>query len=232
MRRLFHHFGCALALMIGLGGFSVGLAADEEKSQVQKLPEPNLAGKMLLEEAIAERRSVRGFTDRELTLQEIGQLCWAGQGITDPGGEFRASPSAGALYPDETYVFAHRVEGCGQGIYHYEVRHHRLAMLAEGSFGGELARACLGQDSCATAAAVLAWGAVIDRCALKYGDRAYRYIYLDAGHIGAHLQLACCTLGLGSVNVGAFYDDEVNALLGLDGQMETAIYLTAVGHPA
>jgi SagB-type dehydrogenase family enzyme len=78
---------------------------------------------------------------------------------------------------------------------------------------------------------VFAWGAVVSRSAQKYGDRCYRYIYLDAGHIGGQLQLAAQALGLGSVNIGAFYDDAVNRLFGLDGVEETVVYLTAVGRP-
>ena len=199
-----------------------------------ELPAPSPSGGLPLWQAIALRRSVREFRPESLSLEQLAQLLWAIQGVTAEFGQhaLRSCASAGALYPNETYLFVNRVEGCPSGIWHYQVRERRLAQLAEGNFGRDLAQACLGQEFCATAAAVFAWGAVADRCAWKYGDRAFRYIYMDAGHLGAHLQLACVALGLGSVNIGAFYDDEVNALLALDGHAETVVYLTAVGHPA
>ena len=199
-----------------------------------ELPAPQTDGGMPLFEAIARRRSWRSFAQEPLPLSRLSQLLWGIQGVTGEAGPhaLRAAASAGALYPNETYVFAHKVEGCDQGIWHYQVREHRLAQLAEGDFSLQLAQACLGQSSCAQAPVVLAFGAVVDRCAWKYGDRAYRYVYLDAGHLGAQVQLVAVALGLGSVNIGAFFDDEVGSLLGLDGQHEVAVYLTAVGLPA
>lgn len=200
---------------------------------VIQLPKPESAGGEELWSVIAKRRSQRRFSDETMSLETLSQLLWATQGAT--GGEagfvFRATASAGALYPNETYLVLNNVEGAGPGIAHYNVREHSLSLLAEGEFGPACAEACLGQRFCAAAQVVFAWGPVISRCAQKYGDRAYRYIHLDAGHIGAQLQLAAVALGLGSVNIGAFLDDEVNDLFGLDGIEETIIYLTAVGKP-
>jgi len=199
-----------------------------------ELPPPQTGDGMPLWQAIHSRRSLRSFRPEPLPLTRLSQLLWAIQGVTGQAGphDLRAAGSAGALYPNETYVFANNVEGCDQGIWHYEVRQHRLAQLADGDFSEALAQACLGQSPCAKAPVVFAFGAVVDRCAWKYGDRAYRYIYMDAGHLGGQLQLASVALGLGSVNIGAFFDDEVNALVGLDGQQETVVYLTAVGPSA
>ena len=168
-----------------------------------------------------------------MPLEVLSQLLWATQGITgqQQGYRFRACASAGALYPLDTYLVLNRVEGAGPGIAHYNVIEHSLSLLLAGEFGPACAQACLGQDFCATAQVVFTCGAVVSRSAQKYGDRCYRYLYLDAGHIGAQLQLAAVALGLGSVNIGAFLDDEVNALFGLDGVKETVIYLTAVGAP-
>jgi SagB-type dehydrogenase family enzyme len=198
------------------------------------LPPPQTEGGLPLWQTIAARRTQRRFTAAPLSLADLSQLLWATQGLTGKLGhhDVRAAASAGALFPDETYLCLNRVEGCAPGIWHYRVREHAVERLAEGLFGEALARACMGQTFCDNAPVVFAWGAVIDRCAWKYADRAYRYIYLDAGHIGAQLQLATTALGLGSVNIGAFFDDEVNALYGLDGRSETIIYLTAVGHLA
>lgn len=200
---------------------------------VLQLPPPETSAGMGLWEAVAGRRSLRDFTTAALPLARLSQLLWATQGVTGQRGGylFRASASAGALYPNETYLFVNRVQGCPAGLWHYQVPDHSLAHLAAGDFGERLAAACLGQEFCAEAAVVFAWAGIWDRCAWKYGDRAVRYIYLDAGHLGGQLQLAATALGLGSVNIGAFFDDEVNELLGLEGHQETAVYLTAVGVP-
>jgi SagB-type dehydrogenase family enzyme len=204
----------------------------EDPLDLLKLPEPSREGGLPLWQAIATRRTIRNFSSEPLPLEQLSQLLWAIQGITGQGQSLlRATSSAGALYPNETYLFTNNVIGCAPGIWHYQVRDHAIAQLADGNFGPDLAQAALGQAHCAAAPVVFVWGAVVDRCAWKYGDRAYRYIHLDAGHLGAQLQLAACSLGLGSVNIGAFFDDEINALLGLDGQRETVVYLTAVGSP-
>ena len=141
------------------------------------------------------------------------------------GQALRSAPSAGALYPFEIYVVVHNVEGLEPGIYHYAVRDHQLEVAATGDFRAQaLQQAMLGE---ADAAFVLA--AVFDRSRHKYGERGYRYVYMEAGHISQNIGLQAVSLGLGSVGVGAFLDSEVNKLIGVDGSKEAAIYLQAVG---
>ena len=162
---------------------------------------------------------------------ELSQLLWATQGITSRawGYDFRAVPSAGALYPIETYVLANRVDDLLPGIYHYDVQRAELVLLKEGNFGPEAARAGLGQEILGDAAAVFIWTAVVERSKWKYRQRAYRYIYMDAGHIGQNLYLAATALNLGCCTVGAFFDEEVDRLIGVDGNEEISVYLGAVG---
>jgi SagB-type dehydrogenase family enzyme len=114
-------------------------------------------------------------------------------------------------------------------MYHYHVRKAELALLKEGNVGPELADAGLGQEMLEEAAAVFVWTAVIERSKWKYRERAYRYIYMDAGHIGQNLYLAATALGLGCCTVGAFFDEEVDGLIGIDGKEEISVYLGAVG---
>jgi len=196
-----------------------------------ELPPPQSDDGPGLWATISARRSRRAFTGEPLSLAELSQLLWAVTGVTarEEGYAFRAAGSAGALYPNDTYLVINAVEGIEPCLAFYEVMDHRLCVLSEGNFSHEIARAALGQEFCATAAVVLVWAAVVNRCAWKYSDRAYRYIYMDAGHLGAHAQLAAEALGLGSCNVGAFFDDEVAGLFGLDGQGQIAVYMTAVG---
>lgn len=196
-----------------------------------ELPEPRVDDGPPVWETLAGRRSRRDFTGAPLTDGELSQLLWAIQGLTGEtqGYELRTAASAGALYPNETYILAQAVDGVAQGVYHYDIRGHALGMLSEGNYSREISQACLGQSWLADAGAVFIWGAVVARCAWKYQDRAYRYLYLDAGHLGAQLQLAAESLGLASCNVGAFFDDEVAHLVGIDGRTEVAVYVTAVG---
>jgi len=189
---------------------------------------------MSLDEAFRRRRSVRDFRAEPISLGQLSYLLWASTGIqrVEGGYEFRTAPSAGALYPIETYVVANDVRKLEAGVYHYSVRAHKLEQLELGEFRRQIAAAALGQEMCASAAVVLVWSAVFERCKWKYGQRAYRYIYLDAGHIAENLALAAVSLGLGSCEIGALFDDEVNALVGIDGEEESVIAMAVIGVPA
>jgi len=155
-------------------------------------------------------------------------LLWASQGITSPQG-YRAAPSAGALYPVETYLSVHRVQDVPAGIYHFNVRDFCLERLVKGDFAPVLGAMALGQSVIKRAAVVFIWTAVILRLMAKYRNRAIRYIFLDAGHICQNLLLAVTALNLGACPVGAFFDEEIDRLLGIDSETEMTIYLTAIG---
>lgn len=196
------------------------LAADE---QIIDLPTPATQGELGLEQALARRRSVRSYSDEPLTLEEIGQLLWAAQGITSEEG-YRTAPSAGALYPLEVTV------ATDQGRYHYEPQGHR-AFWRPVSTGwrAALCQAALEQEPVCQAPAVFVISAVVERTAAKYDDRGERYVQLEAGHAAQNLLLQATALGLGAVPVGAFHDDEAKAALDLP--MDHALlYLIPVGH--
>jgi SagB-type dehydrogenase family enzyme len=198
-----------------------------------KLPPPAQAGGMPIWEAVGRRRSVRDYRRSPLSAADLSQLLWASQGVTKVMGEYalRSAPSAGALYPVETYLSVQLVEAVEPGIYHYDVRAHDLDRLRAGDFREAVAEAALDQGFLAEAAVVFAWTAVFARSKWKYKERAYRYVYLDAGHIAQNVALAAVALGLGSCQIAALYDDEVNAVLGVDGIEESIVYMTAVGRP-
>ena len=197
------------------------------------LSEPVTTGGAPLWDVLRRRRSVRRFLGEPLREAELSQLLWAAQGITRPGQgvDLRTAPSAGALYPVETYLALHTVTGIESGIYHYAIEEHALEQLQAGDFQMEVARAALDQEIAAWADAVFIWTALFERSTWKYKQRAYRYVYLDGGHIAQNVALAAVALGLDSCPIAALYDDEVNALLGVDGEGESAIYMTVVGRP-
>jgi len=180
---------------------------------------------------LAQRRSQRHYLDRPLTRDELAALLWATQGITASisGYHFRASPSAGALYPVETYLAVHRAEGVTPGIWHFQVLDFALELVTSGDCRQDLAAAGLAQDFLAEAAAVFIWTGILNRARWKYRERAIRYLFLDAGHICQNLMLAATALDLGVCPVGAFFDEEVESLLQVDEGQEVALYLAAVG---
>jgi len=142
---------------------------------------------------------------------------------------FRAAPSAGALYPIEIYPVVRSVEGVKPGIYHYHVLSHALELIIEGGRSAQLAEACLSQRFIERAAVALVLTAVYGRTTQKYGERGYRYATLDCGHISENVYLAATAMGLGACAVGAFDDDRVNLLLGVDGEEESALLVLPVG---
>ena len=180
---------------------------------------------------LQQRRSQRSFVAESISLEELALLLWASQGITGQAGSylFRTAPSAGALYPMETYLAIQRVEGLAPGIYHFDVQGFRLERLSVLPPGQPLAEACLGQSFLAQAPVNFIWTAIFRRNMAKYGHRGLRYILLDAGHICQNLLLAAGFLGLGGCPVAAFFDEEVNGLLGVDGQEESVLYLASLG---
>ncbi len=198
------------------------------------LPEPRPASTMSLSKALARRKSVREYSKTQLTIQELSYLLWATDGVSHSGHgyEFRTAPSAGALYPVETYIVANRFSDLPQGVYHYSVKKHALEEIDEGDYSERIASAALDQPMCAGAPVVFIWTAVFERAKWKYKQRAYRYVYLDAGHMAGNLALAAASMGLGSCQVAALYDEEVNKILGVDGADESVIYMSVVGHGA
>ena len=183
-------------------------------------------------EVMTKRRSARDFVSKPISFEVLSQLIWSIQGITEiaHGFQFRITPSAGALYPVETYVVVNRVVDLSPGSYHFSVKANELEQLTAGDFRVNVAASALDQPMAKEAAVVFVWTAVVERTKWKYRERGYRYLYLDAGHIGQNLYIAATGLGLGCCTIGAFYDDEVNRLIGVDGQRETVVYLGAVGH--
>jgi SagB-type dehydrogenase family enzyme len=194
-------------------------------TQSIQLPDPRMKGTVSIEETLVLRRSVRHFTDQPLTHDEISQLLWSTQGLR--GGRIRrTAPSAGALYPLELYAVMQ------EGIFHYDPASNSMALFREGDVRGDLCRASLNQEFIQEAPLTVAITAVYERIAVKYGQaRGPRYVYMEVGHAAQNLALQAVALGLGSVPVGAFEDDEVHRVLGVPQDHEP-LYLLPVGHPA
>jgi len=208
----------------------VAAQADDRGSlpNSRKLPSPQTDNGMSLAKAIAQRRSIRRFTEQSLAESEIGQLAWAAQGLTgSPAGStmnFRAAPSAGALYPLELYLVTR------EGVHHYVPRGHRLKLVMKGDLRQKLSRAALGQQAVAEAALNVVIAGVNRRTTRKYRQRGVRYVYMEVGHAAQNVLLQATALGLGAVPIGAFEDGKIDRLLRLP-KGHKSLYIVSIGHP-
>ena len=212
---------------------TAGPRAGDEAAEPGPLTGPAGPG-MPLWRALRARHSGRSYGGAPLTLAELGAAVWAACGVSRvvDGVPFRTAPSAGGLYPIETYLVAHRVDDLEPGVYHYAVLEHALEQL-ETAPAPELRRraaaAALDQDIAGLCDCLVVWSAVLPRTMWKYGQRGNRYVYIDVGHIAENLALAAAALGLESCHIAAIYDDEADALVGAGAPEEPVLYMTTLG---
>ena len=208
------------AVGVGFGAFNLWKHATKPRGgeawiggETINLPEPRRRGEVSVEQAIASRRSRRSYTDEPILLSEISQLCWAAQGVTEPRKGFRAAPSAGALYPLEIFLVVGNSE-IEPGVYHYSPSDHTLQLVRRGDYRAELCEASLGQAWVRDGALCFVITAVYERTTWKYGERGReRYVHMEAGCVAENIYLQAEALGLGTVAVGAFYDDRVREII-------------------
>lgn len=194
------------------------------------LPPPRPRGKISLEEALARRRSIRDFTPRPLSLSHLSQMLWATQGISEPLRQFRTAPSAGATYPLDVFVVCGQngVENISEGVYQYNPEEHALSRHLAGDLRRELARAALNEAFIYRAPLNIVLCVEYQRTTWRYGSRGERYVHIEVGHVGQNIYLQAVALGLSTVAVGAFRDEEVSRVLYLDKDCQP-LYIMPVG---
>ncbi len=205
----------------------------EYRGECIELPKPPEKSGVDVFEAIKARRSRREYTTKSLTLEQVSAILYYTIGVTGRawwGGPKRAYPSAGGLQPVEAYLYADRVEGLERGLYHYHPGRHCLEVVKLGDYSRELMRASLDQEHVGEAPVVLVLTAVYSRTASKYGLRSYRYIHWDSGFAGQNVYLVVEALGLATVTVGAFYDDEVCRVIEIDCLEELPMLIFPIGY--
>jgi SagB-type dehydrogenase family enzyme len=211
------------------------------RQTIIKLPSPQLKGKVSLEETILRRRAVRRYRSEPLGLSQLSQILWSAQGITGTR-EFRAAPSAGATYPLEIFVFVGKQgvidsetkqapEELQAGIYHYEADSHSLSLHKLADLRPDLARATLDQEFIIDAPVDIVICALYHRTSYRYGRRGERYVHIEVGHVGENIHLQAVALGLATVEVGAFHDEEVRKVLGAEEQIKP-LYIMPLGKAA
>ena len=216
---------------IALSQNSIAVAPSGYKRYVHAptiaLPQPRFASADV-RAAIVGRQSCREYRNAGLSVDAVSTLAFSAMGQLAAQSR-RCVPSAGGLYPLELYVAAFRVEGLDVGLYHYNVREHGLTRIRLSACQDEFTRAIFIKESVQTANAVLALTGVFGRSKIKYGERAYRFVLLEAGHAMQNMCLAATSAGLGFCPVGGFIDDLVNDVLNVDGVEEASIYLATLG---
>jgi SagB-type dehydrogenase family enzyme len=185
-----------------------------------------------LRECIEKRKSVREYSNKPLTLEELSYLLWCTQGIREITSRhiLKNVPSAGARHPFETYILVKNVESLKPGLYRFiGTKHALIEINLKENIAQKIKAACGGQELFDPAAAVFIWVAIAYRMTWRYWERGYRYIFIDAGHVCQNLYLAGESIDCGVCAVDSYADDELNNLLGLDGVNQFAVYMGVVG---
>jgi len=210
------------------------LPADPD-AQIIDLPRPESPGipSLDLRTAIEHRRSIRSYLHESITLEELSFLLWCTQGVKQAHGNqatFRTVPSAGARHAFETYLLVNDVEGFEPGLYRYLALTHRIQQVdPDATVAHRIASACFDQQFILRSGAVFIWTAVPYRMTWRYGERGYRDLHLDAGHVCQNLYLAAEAVGCGVCAIAAFDDDVMDGILGINGSDQFVIYLATVG---
>jgi len=208
------------------------------KQTIIRLPIPRLKGNVSLEETILKRRAVRRYRREPLLLSQLSQILWSAQSITGTR-EFRAAPSAGATYPLEIFVVVgdqciiaseakQAFEELQAGIYHYKPSSHSLSLHTSGDLRPDLARAALDEEFIVQAPVDIVICALYHRTSYRYGKRGERYVHMEVGHAGENIHLQAVALELSTVEVGAFNDEAVAKVLGVEEQIRP-LYIMPVG---
>ncbi len=211
-------------VFFGAFGCAVRVRGDQEIV----LPEPAVQGDVSVEQAILQRRSVREFGPDPLTLTEISQLAWAAQGVTDHARGYRAAPSAGATFPIEIDFLITGSDDLDDGVYRYVVENHALVRRMTGDQRQPVHETSLRQDSILQAPVVMLVSGMLSRTEARYGERALRFMYMEAGHVAQNVYLQATALDIGMVVIGAFRDAELGQAIQLETG-EQPLYVIPLG---
>lgn len=231
------------------GPYNQGISEEEVRLRVKELresleftgypiitlPDAGVPLSMKLDEVIKGRISVRDMEPCSVSLPEMATILQSAYGVTRNNADalipraLRTVPSGGALYPLELFFHSTRIEGLQPGLYHYNPLKNHLRLLQDGDSTAKISQSLLQPDMTLHVSAIFFVTAVFERSIFKYQDRGYRYILLEAGHVAQNINLVSTALGFGSVNIGGFFDREIDEFLDLDGVTHSTIYMIAIG---
>ena len=210
-------------VLVCFAALCLGQRRTRSPQKIIRLTNPNLTGTVSFEEALAKRRSVRLFANKPLESEQISQLAWAGQGITETQRGLRTAPSAGATYPIDLYF------ATPEGMFVYRPAEHSLEQTSDQDIRGGLAAAA-SMDSVATAGCNIIVAGSVRKLTSQFRTKARTYMLLEAGHIAQNIQLQAVCLDLGSVTIGGFNSKDVSRTCRLTRGLEP-IYIICVGYP-
>ena len=216
-----------LLILVGFAP-SESIASQPIPGDEFSLPKPDVSHGTPLNLTLKSRRSHRRYSKKAISLNELSQLLWSGQGVTNFFG-FRTAPSAGALHPLEIYVVVSNVDQLSPGIYHYKPRSHELVLIVKGDHQKQLAQSANQQSSIKKSAATFIITGDISRVERKYKQRAKRYLHIEAGTAVQNIYLQAVSLKLGTVFIGTFKDNEVTQLMQLPADHKP-LGLMPIGH--
>ncbi len=213
--------------IVTLQALNKNSTGEKMKERYIPLPQPDKKGKVSIEEVLSKRRSIRNYLNEPIKLSEITQLLWAAQGITANDGR-RASPSAGATYPIEIYLANGSVIGLNKGLYKYIPEKHSLQLIYEKDLFFEICKSTYQIELLKRSAGLFIITAIPEKTTSVYAERGFRYIYMEAGHIGENIALQGVSLGIGTVMIGAFDDHKLSEILKLN-KGEIPLYIIPIG---
>lgn len=211
-------------VLVCFAALCLGQRRTRSLQKIVRLTKPNLTGTLTFEEALAKRRSVRLFSSKPLESEQIGQLAWAGQGITDQQRGLRTAPSAGETYPIDLYFATE------EGLFVYRPAEHSLEQTSDQDIRAKLAAAASMQESVAMAGCDIIVAGSVRKLTSQFRTKAKTYMLLEAGHIAQNIQLQAVCLDLGSVTIGEFNSKNVSRTCKLPRGLEP-LYIICVGHP-
>lgn len=193
-----------------------------------ELPEPSLDGKISLKRALTQRKSIRSFSNRMLSKNKISTLLYFSSGLIKANSKLprRFYPSAGARYPLEVYLISINSE-LPRGLYHYYIKSNSLEKLLTFNrfdFDRYYNQKWIKRSSC-----LIIITAIFERTTIKYGDRGYRFILMEAGHLAQNINLISSALNISCCAIGGYIDDNINKLIDLDGVRESVINVIGIG---
>ncbi|MEX5218034.1 MAG: SagB family peptide dehydrogenase [Nitrospira sp.] len=200
-----------------------------------ELPTRILRLSIPLGDAICVRRSVRRFEPSTLDVETLSSILYYSYGITGDvtvPRSSRAIPSGGALYPLELYFYSASIQSLEPGLYHYDPSRHCVTLLHRSAMMESIAKTLVQPEIIAEAAMVVFITALFQRSAFKYGDRGYRFVLMEAGHLAQNLHLVVQGVGLSGVSIGGFFDRAIDTLLRLDGVNHSNLCMVALGRNA
>lgn len=216
-----------------MGELSVSLSYDRYPKIV--LPKQLFTLDLSLEHALNQRKTTLDMAPASLSLTQIATILHYCYGVnrnntnTQFTRPFRMVPSAGALYPLDIYFHSSSINEISPGFYHYNPVENQLSFLKEGDYTEEISKRMVFGEIAKKSSLIIFITGLFERSVFKYKDRGYRFVLIESGHVGQNIDLICAAMNLGVMNIGGYFDREIDEFLELDGVNQSTVYMAAIG---